>query len=196
MVEGQRLINFSAQAFDDSWRDSDWLFFYSRRGVQYFDDVGQALPHHKIGCIGPQTAAYCTEIFGRAVDLIGNSDGPHTATMLLQQLTEGEVVCFLRASNSLKSVQRHLPQKSVQDLVCYNNEPKIGLEIPLCDIAVLTSPLNARTWAANYRGDLGNVRIIAIGRSTSHTLNGLGLCHQVSREATEASIVKTIKDLS
>lgn len=195
-LSDKTLLEFMPVSFDTSWQQSDWLFFYSKRGVAYFSDVANPLPHQKIGCIGPQTAAYCQDLLGRSVDLVGSSDGAATASQLLAQITSGDVVCFLRAKNSLKSVQAHLPKNMVMDVVCYANEPQSNLSIPLCEVAVLTSPLNARTWAKAYPGDPTTVTIIAIGRSTSHALNGMGLSHLISDEATEASIANKIKDLS
>jgi uroporphyrinogen-III synthase len=195
-LSGSSLIQFKPVDFDSNWEQSDWLFFYSKRGVAYFSDVAHPLPHHKIGCIGPQTAAYCEERLGRRVDLVGSSDGPSTANELLGLVTTGDVICFMRADNSLKSVQAHLPEEIVMDVICYTNEPKPDLALPLCEVAVLTSPLNARTWVDAYPGDRSIVTIIAIGRSTSHALNGLGLSHIISAKATEGSITNRIKDLS
>ena len=117
-IIGQSLIQFSPVDFE--MPSADWVFFYSRNGVKYFFEHSQGqLAPYKWAAIGPETAELLSE-YVLDVDFVGDGVPESTAEKFHNMITDREKVCFARAVNSQKSIQKNLPDEQVVDLVVYD----------------------------------------------------------------------------
>ncbi len=175
---------------------SDWIFFYSQKGVFHFFD--QTSKHdivgRKIAAFGPKTAHALME-FEVSVHFIGTGYADQTAPAFLL-LAKGESVIFPRAKTSRKSMQKSLGQTiEAIDLVVYDNKPKEGIMIKPCDILIFTSPLNAKTYF-KYHQKLETQKVIAIGKTTATTINELGIRQVlVPDQPNEEALLKLVEQI-
>ncbi len=186
-VFGQSLIAFEPIPFS-TYPHTDWIFFYSARGAEYFrvglEELAVSWPSAtKIAAMGGGTARWLQEQ-ERRVDFIGNGRPAAVATHFAP-LAQRQTVLFPRAKNSKQSIQRLLPpQIETLDLIVYRNEPKAQFSIPSVNILVFTSPMNAKTYFQKYSISSGQ-QLISIGASTSQALVELGYSEVI--EAPEPS---------
>ena len=154
--------------------DTDWVFFYSQNGVQFFFDAFKLVdPKIKFGVIGEKTAERMNAL-GRKVNFAGHGDPEQTARSFLK-LAEGQRVVFARAANSKASVQQSLSDKIESiDLVLYLNEVKTTFDLPELDILVFTSPLNVQAYFSKYT-IRKTQKFIAIGKTTAKALHQKGV---------------------
>ncbi len=189
------LINFEAVAFDKPW--SEWLFFYSKKGVKYYFDqlAVQKLRSHKLACFGPGTASYLLDNYGFMPDFIGTGEKTSTSDLLIEMISS-ESVCFIVGKNSIRSVQELLDNHIESVEICvYNNTPKTNVQLGHYGAAILTSPMNYEAFVNN--GGSSDT-IISIGETTSNKIkeiDPIALIHQ-SDEPSEMSILKTLTAIS
>jgi len=196
-VTGQSLVRFEAVLFQEVPL-ADWIFFYSRRGVQYFfeglEQAGLSLPAGvRLGAIGRGTARALARL-GRHADFSGEGD-PGQAARAFARQAAGSRVLFPRARRSRQSVQRLLDEVlEGVDLIVYDNHAVKNVPADPFDVLVFTSPLNAEAYFARQRRRAGQ-RIVAIGRTTATALRELGAGEAVvaaapSEEALAAAVLK------
>ena len=191
-VIGQSLINYSPVLFD-TFPTCDWLFFYSKNGVNYFLQQidNQLLINLKIAAMGSGTAKALVD-FGIVPDFIGNGHPPTIARAFLEE-AEGQTVVFPQAKNSRRSIQIALGKqiKSV-DLVVYENTPKTKFNLPEADILVFTSPLNVQAYFAQ-KTITPRQRILAIGNTTGAALWQQKLHdYAIAREPSEQALIEGV----
>jgi uroporphyrinogen-III synthase len=105
----------------------------------------------------------------------------------------GQTVAFPQAENSLRSIQAYVQdQVRVLDWVVYRNSPKAQTAIPDVQLALLTSPMNARTYLEHYPGRKQQ-RMVAIGESTAKALRQAGAWNIFeARRPSELALVEAI----
>lgn len=188
-VYGASLIQFNALPFVHDLK-SDWIFFYSRNAVHFFfDGLAKAIPASiKLGCIGESTA----KALSRPADFIGNGEPASTATSFLE-LAKGQKVLFPRAKNSRKSIQQLLEgQIDAEDVVVYENRPKTEFLVPLVDVLVFTSPLNAQAYFQKYSLRT-NQKVVAIGQTTAAALRQIGISEMnIALKPYEEDLAKAV----
>ena len=140
-VHGESLLEFAPVPFKHG-PATDWLFFYSQRGVHFFFDQYEKIRtsdefHYKCAAIGPATAAVLKHHLGVEPYFTGTGF-PQKTSELFYEIAAGDHVCFVQARNSKKSVQDMLLGK-LQDmsLVVYDNDFKAHFSIPHSDILIL-----------------------------------------------------------
>lgn len=180
-VHGESLVSFSPVPVGDL-PEADWLFFYSKTGVQYF--FQQIAPENVAGiqlaAIGPGTAAAIENAY-RPPDFTGNGDPAGTAAAFLKT-AKGRRVLFPRAKESRQSIQKLLEiHLTVLDLVVYENTPRPDFSLPGFDVLVFTSPMNAQAYFSKKRWQ-ENQKVVAIGSTTAEALEKLGIREVVLSE--------------
>lgn len=171
---GLSLVEFSALAFDKI-PDSDWLFFYSKNGIEYcFSQLDTLDNLPPIGVIGKASAEFLKLHYNINAQFVGTGHPKETAAQFLS-VANGQKVLFVQAKNSKQSVQKLLSKKVfVESLLVYDNYPKTDFELPQLDVLVFTSPLNVAAYFANYSYQKGQA-IISIGRTTEQALKEQGI---------------------
>ncbi len=198
-VAGFSLIRFRPAPFAHV-PAADWLFFYSKKAVQFFFagllESGRSLsPAARLAALGPGTAA-AIKAQGREVAFTGDGDPDHAADAFLP-LARRQRVLFPRAANSRRSVQKRLAGhvESIE-LIVYRNEARTDRPPPPAEVLVFTSPLNAQAFFA-IKPPGPDQRIIAIGRTTAAALQELGAREVAIAEApNETALAQQVLALS
>ncbi|MGH1336220.1 MAG: uroporphyrinogen-III synthase [Aureispira sp.] len=174
IIEAQSLISFE-EAPIQQLPVCDWLFFYSKKGLDFGWPRLQALnPLPKIAVLGKASAEHWKQKFGKVADFVGTGAPAPTAEAFLA-IAKEQRVCFVQAQHSRQSIALLLgTQVRAATLVVYTNTPKAIIDIPPCDILVFTSPLNAQAYYQKYPIKRQQY-IIAIGQTTAKALEQLGV---------------------
>lgn len=174
-VFAQSLVAFSACPVTEI-PEAEWVFFYSKRGIQFFFEAIQKLEIKrsqsvKYACIGEGTAKALSRHKIKP-DFVGTGQPDSTAAAFLK-IGRGKKVLFPQALNSRQSIQ-YLLADAVESipLVVYENKPLSTFEIPECDFLVFTSPMNAEAYYGRYALK-PEQKVIAIGQTTGECLRNL-----------------------
>lgn len=190
----QSLIEFSPVKFERPW--SEWLFFYSKKGVRYYFDQQppQRMRSHKLACFGPGTASYLLDNYGFMPDFIGTGEKEAT-TLGLLNTAANESVCFVVGRQSLRSVQAIIGEKLEWTEICvYDNTPAVTPDLSTYKTAIITSPMNYESFVTN--GGSAD-HIISIGASTSQKIKEISSAKAIHQtdEPSELSILNTFREL-
>ncbi|BDS13877.1 uroporphyrinogen-III synthase [Aureispira anguillae] len=187
---GLSLIEFEPLVFGPL-PSADWLFFYSKKGIQYclsqLDDLDTLPP---IGVMGQASADFLSLNYKIQAQFIGTGDPIETAQKFSRQ-AKGKKVIFAQAQYSKQSVQQLLGE-SIQsyNLLTYTNCVKTDFELPWIDILVFTSPLNVAAYFAQYPYCQGQ-QIVSIGNVTAKALLEHHIDHFIIAESPhEQSLAK------
>ena len=187
-IDDQSLIFFSSVEFKQV--SSNWLFFYSKTGIQYFLSQGGSSIKKKIGTFGPSTADYFFRTTSQKVDFIGTGER-HDVADKFEKTIGSEKVLFIVGQNSLRSVQKILNNDHHQEIIVYDNRPKTEFNISEPDIAVFTSPMAVNTYFYKYP-DRHHLNI-AIGNTTFEALEKTNSNNSImSEEPTEKSLAHSV----
>lgn len=197
-IYGESLLKFTPTPFS-SIPPVDWIFFYSKNGVQFFFQQWNKnlIKNLKFAALGKRTAEVLKQ-YVDTVHFIGNGKPNETATDFLI-VAKNKHVLFPRAKQSRKSVQLLLKKDIlVEDLIVYDNQVKPALNKKLgdYDILVFTSPLNVEAYfkLKKYKQEQS---IIAIGNTTAKALRDKGIMQiNIAKEASEAGLAEAVKKIS
>lgn len=170
--QGISYTNYSFLKFEglpfNFTNDYNWLFFYSANGVKFFFEGFQETLNltTKIACFGPGTALYLEKNYEVNADFIGQGLAFQIIREFEKELHTNDKIAFVRAKNSLQSVQKLLTDdRKADDLVVYDNIRNTSIKAPNADIIILTSPLNAKAFF-----EISNINnnqiLVAIGSTT------------------------------
>ena len=192
-VYDESLVNFQALAFDLK-ESPNWLFFYSRHAVRFFFNQLQDtdwLQGIKLAAIGSGTADELRK-FRPRVDFIGTGE-PEVVAAAFGKIAEGKRVLFPRARQSRRSIQLLLGQRiQSADLIVYDNLQRTDLDLPVCQVLVFTSPMNAEAYFQVYDLQAGQ-QVFAIGQVTGKCLRQLGVQEvKVAAQPSEESLAEVI----
>lgn len=193
-VHGESLIEITPILFKEV-PEVDWIFFYSKTGIRcFFENAKLSAPYPKLATIGASTADYLEENFGHP-QFVGNGHPINTAESFLK-IAKGEKVLFVRAKNSMQSVQQLLKNEiEATDLIVYENVPKTDFDLPDFDYLVFTSPLNVKAYFSQKKYREGQC-LIAIGETTAAALRGMGLSEiVVSEMPSEKGLVDVVLNI-
>ena len=185
-VIGTSLIAYTALPFEEI-PAVDWIFFYSKKGVEYFLQ-GLSIPISpaiQLAAMGTGTANKLIEK-GYEPRFIGTGLPNETAQLFLEY-ADSQKVLFPRAVRSMRSIQTILKQKiAVYDLEVYANRPKKSFHITPVSCLVFTSPLNVEAYFNHYIYE--QQLVIAIGPTTLKVLNKLNIPCHMAKEPTEKAL--------
>ena len=196
-ITTESLLEFVAIEFE-AIPSSDWIFFYSQKGVQYFfatlEKKGLSVAQNvKFGAFGNKTASLLAS-FVTHVDFVGTADATSTSKALIE-VARNQSVIFAKGSNSLDSLRQHV-QGHLQylDLEVYLNRPKTNLDIPYHDILVFTSPLNLITYSQKYDIQTSQT-VFVIGSSTANAALQSGIeSFRISKTPSLSSLADCVEE--
>lgn len=182
------LLDFQAIEFESP--NSEYLFFYSRKAIDFFIKIAD-LKGYKVAVFGASTGEYLFRKTGRKADFTGETSGRETARQF-RKLYANESVCFVIGKQSLRSVHGLFPAKSNWTELCvYSQESKSHVQLKEFDMAVLTSPLNAEAFLKN--GGKA-VNYFAIGRSTQRALKLKSIISEIPEESSERALALLVEE--
>jgi uroporphyrinogen-III synthase len=155
--------------------DVDCLFFYSRKGVEFFfervEEKEITLPKNvKFATLGANTAKTLRN-YVEQVDFVGEGQ-PGITFNAFKKWFSGDTVLAVRADNSLNRLRQVTGVDwKLLDLVVYSNEIKESVNFEEHDIAVLTSPLNAKAYFKFQNPPYPC--LVAIGQTTATAIQTL-----------------------
>jgi len=197
-VHGESLLHFQAIPFQQL-PYSDWIFFYSKKGVRFFfqniqKNNSSLSEQVKFATIGTSTAQVLQQ-HGLVPDFVGTGDPVTTAETFLT-LAAGRRVLFPQAAHSRQSIQQQLGDRiKAVDLVVYENSLRSDFELPGFDILVFTSPMNAEAYFFKKQL-LSHQQIVAIGHTTAQKLRALGIQNvQVAERPDEQHLAEAVLEV-
>lgn len=158
-----RFENIAFEIFPDQF---NWIFFTSKRSVDFFlIGVSFALDNYKIACIGEATAEYLKEK-GIQVEFCGkNAGNPKEVGNQFLSVLKHERVFFPLSTKSKKSISNLIPSSQKVECVVYATIfDSIVLEDKF-DYLVFTSPSNAESFLEKNTIGVSQT-LIAWGNST------------------------------
>lgn len=185
----QSLIEFSALDFEAP--QADWIFFYSRNGVKYFFEGGQfELYPYLWACMSGGTADELSHYISD-ISFVGNGTPAEVTSSFKNVTNPDDVTCFIRAQNSLDSVNKGLGREADFSLPVYTNIPKSNIPDQEFDILIFTSPMNVDAWFDKRK--YKNEKVISIGKTTANHLATYGIENVIIAETpSEESIAKAL----
>jgi hydroxymethylbilane synthase len=189
------LIDFAPIEFD-RLPACDWIFFYSKTGVDFFfKNIHQKnilLPNAiKWAAFGEATAKSLIP-HSFSADFIGTGSAISTVS-LFSELAIHQKVLFPQAQFSRNSVALLLKNTENIPLVVYKNTAATDFVLPFCHVLVFTSPLNVIAYFQKYTFQ-STQKFIAIGDTTAETL-AIYVPKQnrmVSETASEKSLAQAV----
>lgn len=163
-IIAKSLIEFKQIDFTEHPK-TDWIFFYSKRGVEYYFNQKKLDKSIEYAVMGPGTASAFYRMTGMSPKFTGQGN-PKIISETFKQFESGKSILFVKAEDSKDSVQELIgATMSILELVVYENKKKTNLNIQKCDILVFTSPKNFEAYIACH--ELTDEKVIAIGQTTS-----------------------------
>lgn len=189
-VNGSSLLVFKPVAVD-TIPEVDWLFFYSKRGVEYL--LQQASPPSgvRLACLGLSAANALREA-GYEPTFVGDGKPANTAEQW-RSVAEGCRVAFVQARHSRASVQ-HLLGDAVMafPLIVYDNAIRKNIDIAPAHYLVFTSPLNFQAYIQQY-ALAPEQRIIGIGKTTAVTFSAASVKeYRIAKTPSEAGLLECL----
>lgn len=188
------LLKFSPIPFEEP--KTEWVFFYSKNGIDFFFDECPYNEKFKYGVMGPESATYFERKTTHSPNFTGNNKGKIIAEDF-KNILHHSSISFVKAQNSLGSVEVHLAPSIIKnELICYNNEIDTTVNLPVCDIAALTSPMNAKAFFEINAETLkiGALRCYAIGETTANFIKeNYNLSVLYCSEPSEINLYNLIK---
>lgn len=184
-INSRSLIRFEPVSFKISPSDFDWIFFTSKRSVDYFlNGCSISLQNHKIACIGKSTADYLTNK-KIAVDFFGtNAGNPIEVGKEFSSCLKTERVLFPLSSLSKKSISNLIPASQKIERVVYKTVLNPVEITTTFDYLVFTSPSNAESFL--LKNELNKSQtVIAWGNSTADFLaqRGILVAHTLKKSS-------------
>lgn len=173
---------------------SDWIFFYSKNGINEFFKTAKYDISIKYGVLGNSTSEYFKSKTGKTPDYTGQNNAEEIAEYYIHNASE-KTVTFVKAQNSISSVEKamhiHEVNIDVRGLIVYDNIIKKVITSPRCDIVCLTSPLNSKAWFEKYPHQ--EEMIYAIGQTTANYIEStIGLTVPYCKMPSEKSLFELV----
>ncbi|MGB0932689.1 MAG: uroporphyrinogen-III synthase [Lishizhenia sp.] len=165
-------IRFESVPFEVSPDEFEWIFFTSKRSVDFFlKGVSFSLKNHKIACIGEATANHLNAK-GIRVEFYGkNAGNPEEVAKEFLPLLKDNRVFLPLSSKSKKTISNKIPTAQKLECVVYItllNSVELKGKF---EYLVFTSPSNAEGFLQQNRIDAKQT-VIAWGNSTRDYLEG------------------------
>jgi len=167
-VIAQSLIDFEYLDFELE-ESYGAVFFYSRNGIKAYFSKQDYDSKVAYGVMGVSSHKTFLNITGHNATVVGG-DIDSLANMI-NNLWKDHTILFPLAAHSIHSLKDKLTDCHCHTVVVYNNTPKENIEIPHCDLYLLTSPMNARTLLSNEK--IGINKLLAIGSTTARAISKL-----------------------
>ena len=172
--QAESLMTFDPMEFEWPKQNPHWIFFSSRTAVRRFAErMPDGLSEVKYGAIGDGTARTMRN-HGMEPDYIAEPRDLDADLSAFAGQVKGQRIVFPGAERGLRTAQKALEGSAeIIDIAVYRNQPKASFEVQRPDIAVMTSPMNARTYLEHYP-ERKMDKFVAIGSSTESALKEAG----------------------
>lgn len=173
-ITDRSLLDFKLIPFD-AFPTTDWIFFYSRKSVDFFVKQLENIPTDlKIAAYGTGTAAALTSHHITS-DFIGSGEGKTTLTAFLKIAKQKPSVLFPQARHSRRTIEHLAGDQLISfPLIVYDNIAKPTIEASSASFLVFTSPLNVQAYFDHHNAS-NHQKIIVIGNTTGAALEGYGI---------------------
>lgn len=196
-AEGFKIIDRSLLDFQlipfDAFPTTDWIFFYSRKSVDFFLTQLENIPTNlKIAAFGSGTA----EALGKykiTPDFIGTGEGSSILTAFLKIAEKKSSVLFPQARHSRRTIEKLAGDQLISfPLVVYDNITKTEIEASSASFLVFTSPLNIQAYFGHHSVSK-HQKIIVIGKTTGAALEAYGIENfKVAETPSEAGLAAAV----
>jgi hydroxymethylbilane synthase len=183
------------EALNPTWpAHADWLVFSSRSAVRIFGRQRPPMPAGvRLAASGEGTARELLAL-GFPVHFVLEWERQEASLEALRDMVQGQRVLFPGAEDGLRSLQQGLEGAAeLMDLALYRNRPRADAPaLPPVELAMLTSPMNAREYLRLYP-ERASDKLVAIGSSTAKELRQRGArrVYQV-RKPSELALVEAL----
>ena len=188
----QSLLSFESLDFEFPVK-TDWLIFYSRRGVQYFaEKFPEISPKIKLAAVGRKTGEMLKKYFGR-VDFQGEGE-VESYSDFFKKVIENENLTVVRAAHSASGLVEKLNVGNrISEIIAYHNSPAKNISQINADIYIFTSSMNVEAFFT-VNAVQSAAYYIAIGQPTAEKLRTFGVENVIISESTEEeSLFETCK---
>lgn len=190
-VTGRSLLTFRQVPFS-AFPTTEWIFFYSRKAVEFFLAQLQYLPtDFKIAAYGPGTAEALRN-HKITPNFIGTGEGASTLTAFLK-IADNQSVLFPQAVRSRRTIEKLAGnQLTCFPLVVYDNLVREVVEKRSDRFLVFTSPLNVTAYFEHHQLE-ENQKVIVMGKTTGAALARYGIENfKVAETASEEGLAAAV----
>jgi len=168
-VMGRSLLDFKQISFD-AFPTTDWIFFYSRKAVEFFLTQMESLPIDvKIAAYGKGTSEALTAQ-NILPDFTGTGVGASTLSAFLK-VAKHATVLFPQARHSRRTIEKLAGDQLISfPLIVYDNLPQQEVKASASTFLVFTSPLNVSAYF-DQNTLARHQKIIVIGETTAAALS-------------------------
>lgn len=169
-VIGRSLLDFNLIPFD-SFPTTDWIFFYSRKAVEFFLIQMKNMPTDiKVAAYGTGTAQALVK-HNIIPNFTGNGEGKTTLTTFLKVAEHQPSVLFPQARQSRRTIEKLAGDQLLSfPLIVYDNVVQIEIKASSATFLVFTSPLNVQAYFEHH--NLNEYQqVIVIGETTGVALS-------------------------
>ncbi len=195
LVTGRSLLDFKLIPFS-AFPTTDWIFFYSRKAVDFFFTQLQNLPIDlKIAAYGPGTGE-ALKTHKVTADFVGTGEGVSTLAGFIKIAGDQPTVLFPQAHHSRRTIEKLAGNQLMSfPLIVYDNLPKTAIEASQATFLIFTSPLNVKAYFDQH-ALAKHQRIIVIGKTTGAALEAYGIVDfEVARTPSEEGLAVTLLEL-
>ncbi|MBK8700227.1 MAG: uroporphyrinogen-III synthase [Saprospiraceae bacterium] len=178
---------------------SDWIFFYSKTGIERFfsqlpDNEIHNISSRKFGVMGNGSDTCLMKHIHKSADFIAGGNLEESVERFHQETIQQEVL-FVKAKNSRSTFEQ---EENVlhKPLVIYENSPKSSISPIEADVVIFTSPMNVKAFFSSNEHDSGTT-YIAIGSTTAEALSGIDpeIKYIRSKGHSEQDLADTLTEL-
>ncbi len=193
-VAGESLLSFSPLNFGQL-PVVDWVFFYSKKGIQYFFQQEKINANLRYAVMG-QASGAALQQQGINPNFVGTGE-PESTAQAFQALAKGQRILFPCATNSRHSIRDLLGDNiEAYEVIVYHNEKRKDIAIRTEQVLVFTSPMNVEAYFDLHDLASGQ-QLLAIGETTASKLRALGFDDiKVANQADEMALAEAVGDLS
>lgn len=195
VVTGRSLLDFKPIPFK-AFPKTDWIFFYSRKAVEFFLTQTHNLPTDiKIAAYGSGTAE-ALKTYQITPNFVGTGEGKSTLAAFLK-MANHQSVLFPQAARSRRTVEKLADdQLDCSPLIVYDNVIREIVEKSAADFLVFTSPLNVIAYFEHHQLEK-HQKIIVIGKTTGAALEKYGIVNfEIAKTPSEEGLSKVILSVS
>jgi len=194
-IMGRSLLEFKPVPFD-AFPTTDWIFFYSRKAVEFFLAQMENLPTDvKIAAYGKGTHE---ALSARNIqpDFTGTGVGDSTLAAFLKVAKQATVL-FPQARHSRRTIERLAGDQLISfPIIVYDNFPKAEVKASASTFLVFTSPLNVSAYF-EQNSLARHQKVIAIGETTAEALNNYEIADfTIARTPSEEGLATAVLKLT
>lgn len=194
-IDGRSLIRTFpiVNVLDDFFlKHTDWIFFSSRNGVDYFFALNPHLPKKvKFGVAGRGSEDSLRK-FGHVPSFVGEGGDILQVARDFAEMANGQTILFPRAQDSLLTMQKFLTEDTkIIDLPIYETVVEENVTSADAELLIFTSPSNVEAYFADNLLEPAQ-KIMAIGDSTGKKFDEMGVTYLLPYSPDEVGLAEAV----